>query len=121
MKTLLALIVGFGTSAVTAHAANDDKDFKPLLNGKDLTGWHPRKADAKNYWKIIDGVLVNDLNKGEHGVDLISDAKFWNFTVRYEYQVPDGSNSGFYLRGRHEIQVLGDFQKGKTGKGGNGA
>ena len=66
-------------------------------------------------------MLKNDLQKGAHGTDLISDEKFWNFTVRYEYQVPDGSNSGFYLRGRHEIQILGDYEKGKTAKGSNGA
>jgi hypothetical protein len=41
--------------------------------------------------------------------------------VRYEFQVPDNSNSGFYLRGRHEIQILGDFKNGKVSKGGNGA
>ena len=35
--------------------------------------------------------------------------------------VPDGSNSGFYLRGRHELQILGDFAGGKATKGGNGA
>ena len=51
----------------------------------------------------------------------MTDQKYWNFTVRYEYQVPDDSNSGFYLRGRHEIQILGDFKSGKPGKGGNGA
>ncbi|MGC9036826.1 MAG: 3-keto-disaccharide hydrolase, partial [Verrucomicrobiia bacterium] len=31
------------------------------------------------------------------------------------------SNSGFYLRGRYEIQILGDYKSGKTSKGGNGA
>jgi hypothetical protein len=107
--------------AISASAADDDKGFKPLFNGKDLSGWHVRKENAPNAWKVIDGILVNDLKKGEHGVDLITDAKFWNFTVRYEYSVPDGSNSGFYLRGRHEIQILGDHQKGKAAKGGNGA
>jgi len=35
--------------------------------------------------------------------------------------VPDNSNSGFYLRGRHEIQVLGDYKGGKPSKGSNGA
>ena len=34
--------------------------------------------------------------------------------------MPDNSNSGFYLRGRHEIQILGDFAKGATSAGGNG-
>ena len=70
---------------------------------------------------MADGVLKNTVETGKHGVDLVSDAKFWNFTVKYEYMVPDGSNSGFYLRGRHEIQILGDFASGKPTKGGNGA
>jgi hypothetical protein len=65
--------------------------------------------------------LKNTVNEGEHGTDLVTDKKFMNFTVRYEYQVPDNSNSGFYLRGRHEIQILGDFGKGTTALGGNGA
>ncbi|HET6406885.1 MAG TPA: DUF1080 domain-containing protein [Chthoniobacteraceae bacterium] len=107
--------------AATSLAADDASGFKPLFNGKDLTGWHARKPDAKNAWKVADGALVNDLKPGEHGVDLVTDAKFWNFTVRYEFSVPDGSNSGFYLRGRHEIQILGDHKSGKPGKGGNGA
>ena len=35
--------------------------------------------------------------------------------------MPYNSNSGFYLRGRHELQILGDHAKGKPSKGGNGA
>jgi hypothetical protein len=107
--------------AVPAFAADDEKEFKPLFNGKDLTGWHLRNPKATSYWKVVDGVLVNDLQKAQHGVDLITDQKFWNFTVRYEYSVPDDSNSGFYLRGRHEIQIFGDHKAGKPAMGGNGA
>lgn len=119
MKALAA----FALLSLTAigFAADDDKDFKPLFNGKDLTGWHLRRPDGHNSWTIEDGVLKNTVAKGEHGTDLVGDPKFWNFTVRYEYMVPDGSNSGFYLRGRHEIQILGDYASGKPSKGGNGA
>ncbi|MEA3207398.1 MAG: hypothetical protein QOE70_455 [Chthoniobacter sp.] len=117
MKALLLL----ASAALAASAFAADSDFKPLFNGKDLTGWHLRKPDGHSAWKVEDGILKNDLPAGAHGVDLVTDAKFWNFTVRYEYQVPDGSNSGFYLRGRHEIQILGDFKTGKPALGGNGA
>jgi hypothetical protein len=117
LRSTLPVLFAMSTFA----AAADDKDFKPLFNGKDLTGWHVRKPDANNAWKVVDGILLNDLKTGDHGVDLVTDAKFWNFTVRYEYSVPDGSNSGFYLRGRHEIQILGDHKSGKPAKGGNGA
>lgn len=104
-----------------AFAADEEKDFKPLFNGKDMAGWHVRKPESHNAWKVEDGVLKNVLGAKEHGVDLVTDAKFRDFTVRYEYMVPDGSNSGFYLRGRHEIQILGDYASGKVAKGGNGA
>ena len=104
-----------------AFAADDETGFTPLFNGKDMAGWHVRKPDAHNAWKVEDGVLKNVLGTGEHGVDLVTDTTFKDFTVRYEYQVPDGSNSGFYLRGRHEIQILGDYKSGKVAKGGNGA
>ena len=119
MKLLIAFAFAL-TAATSAFAADDDKDFRPLFNGKDLTGWHLRNPNGHNSWKVEDGLLKNVVNKGEHGTDLVGDAKFWNFTVRYEYQVPDGSNSGFYLRGRHEIQILGDYAGGKVAKGGNG-
>lgn len=115
MKLLTTLIA---LTAATCFAADDG--FTPLFNGKDLTGWHLRNEKGHNSWKVEDGILKNIVNKGEHGTDLVGDKKFWNFTVRYEYQVPDGSNSGFYLRGRHEIQILGDFKGGKADKGGNG-
>ncbi len=120
MKRTLSLLTALALSATFAFAA-DEAGFVPLFNGKDTTGWHLRRKDGHNSWTIDGGVLKNTVNKGEHGTDLVTDKKFWNFTVRYEFQVPDNSNSGFYLRGRHEIQILGDFKGGKTAKGGNGA
>ena len=95
--------------------------FKPLFNGKDLAGWRLRNPDGKASWSAQNGVLVNALAKGEHGTDLVSEDSFWNFSVRFEYQVPKGSNSGFYLRGRHEIQILEDAGQRKLSPGGNGA
>lgn len=120
MKRTFSLLTALALSATFAFAA-DEAGFVPLFNGKDTTGWHLRRKDGHNSWTIDGGVLKNTVNKGEHGTDLVTDKKFWNFTVRYEFQVPDNSNSGFYLRGRHEIQILGDFKGGKTSKGGNGA
>jgi hypothetical protein len=119
MKRSFALLAALTLSTGLAMAA--DAGFVPLFNGKDTTGWHLRRKDGHNSWSVADGVLKNTVNQGEHGTDLVTDKKYWNFTVRYEFMVPDGSNSGFYLRGRHEIQILGDFKNGKPAKGGNGA
>jgi hypothetical protein len=99
----------------------DAEGFRPLFNGKDTTGWKLRNPNGHNSWTVEDGVLKNTVNKGEHGTDLVTQDKFWNFTVRYDFMVPDNSNSGFYLRGRHEIQILGDYKSGTPSRGGNGA
>src|SRR6185295_17390303 len=116
----------FSALAVVVSIANvvraaDEKDFRPLFNGKNTEGWHLRNANGHNSWTVEDGVLKNTVKSGEHGTDLVTDQKFWNFTVKYEYQVPDNSNSGFYLRGRHELQILGDFAKGTNSINGNGS
>ena len=105
-----------------ALCAADEEGFRPLFNGKDTSGWHLRHAEGRNSWSVEPGgILKNTVTKGLHGTDLVTDEKFWNFTVRYEYMVPDKSNSGFYLRGRHELQILGDYASGKAALGGNGA
>lgn len=120
MKRILllgaALVLATGLTVAAADAG-----FSPLFNGKDTTGWRLRNPNGHNSWTVENGVLKNTVNKGEHGTDLVTDQKFWNFTLRYEFQVPDGSNSGLYLRGRHELQILGDYKSGKPEMGGNGA
>ncbi|MSU56815.1 MAG: DUF1080 domain-containing protein [Pedosphaera sp.] len=117
-RTLLTLGLALSLVAVIRAA---DEGFRPLFNGKDTAGWHLRNPAGHNSWKVEGGVLKNTVNQGEHGTDLVTDGKFWNFTVKYEYMVPDDSNSGFYLRGRHELQILGDFAKGTNAINGNGS
>jgi hypothetical protein len=82
-------------------------DAIELFNGKDLSGWHPRHPSQTNLWKAIDGVLVNH----GKGSDLVTDARFEDFTLHIEVKYPKGSNSGIYLRGRHEVQVQDDYGK----------
>jgi hypothetical protein len=75
-------------------------DPEPLFNGKDLTGWEPI-GPAASHWKVEDGLLVNTA----HGANLKSSRKFEDFKVHYEVNCPDDGNSGFYLRGRYEVQI----------------
>ena len=94
--------------------------FKALFNGVDLDGWAFRNPKGLKSWSAQNGMLVNEIPSGKHGTDIVSDSKFRDFTVRYEYMIPAGSNSGFYLRGRHEIQILDDYKNGTPKPGGNG-
>jgi uncharacterized protein len=108
-------------TANTISAAEKKDGFKLLFDGKTMNGWKYRRDDGKRSWSVQNGMLVNTLGKDEHGTDLLTEEKFRDFTVRFEFQVPPNSNSGFYLRGRHEIQVFDDYKSGKPTAGGNGA
>ncbi len=117
--TLLAALALLALTRTAVAAEADAEGFRPLFNGKDLTGWKLRNPNGTKSWSVKDGVLINTVEKDVHGTDLVTEGKFWNFTVRYDYKVPAGANSGFYLRGRHEIQILDDYKTGKPGTHGN--
>jgi len=85
-----------------------------LFNGKDLTGWELLEENATNGWKVVDGILVNDpVHKaGEQQVhygNLRTTNTFEDFNLKLEVNVPKGSNSGIYLRGIYEVQVLDSY------------
>ncbi|HUO28168.1 MAG TPA: DUF1080 domain-containing protein [Bryobacteraceae bacterium] len=76
-----------------------------VFNGHDLSNWHGMTADRSHGWSVADGIL-----KGNGAAtDLISNDKFWNFTLHVEYRTPPHSNSGIGLRGRYEVQILEDY------------
>ena len=74
---------------------------EPLFNGKDLTGWEPIGNPADSHWTVEDGLLVNTA----HGANLKSTRTFEDFKLHFEVNCPDDGNSGFYLRGRYEVQI----------------
>lgn len=86
-------------------------DAVPLLNGRDLSGWKLSNPKKKNGWSMQDGVLVNATPKqdfgayGEYG-NLITGQLFTDFQLMLEYNVPANGNSGIYLRGMYEAQVV---------------
>jgi len=76
-----------------------------LFDGKSLSRWKAFHPERLNQWSVRDGVLRNS-----KGADYVaSNQTFWNFKLRLEYRVPQDSNSGIGLRGRYELQILGDY------------
>jgi hypothetical protein len=70
-----------------------------LFNGKDLTGW--KASGTTNQWEVRNGILTSPRS----GSNLISEQKFTDFKLHVEFRYQKGSNSGVYLRGRHEVQI----------------
>jgi hypothetical protein len=71
-----------------------------LFNGVDLTGWHVVQGD--NHWEVVDEVLRNVKTGG----NLVTDQTFSDFQLQLEFRYAKQGNSGVYLRGRYEVQVL---------------
>lgn len=123
IKYALGLEKGNDAAVSTDYSISREEKregFKPLFNGTNLDGWKLRNKDGKASWSVQNGNLVNSFGKDEHGTDLVSAEKFKDFVIRYEYQVPKGSNSGLYLRGRHEIQITDDGDRKAGAPGSNG-
>jgi hypothetical protein len=86
-----------------------------LFNGKDLTGWKLTDESLKNGFSVIDGVLENNPAQVEgqphitYG-NLRTEQVFKDFNLKLEVNVPTGSNSGVYLKGMYEIQVLDSYK-----------
>jgi hypothetical protein len=81
-----------------------------LFNGKDQEGWTLTNPEQTNGWKVVDGVLINDPVRPEDGTrvsfgNLRTLDEFEDFNLKIEVNIPEGSNSGVYLRGIYEVQV----------------
>ena len=119
------------------HAAGADAG-KPTVepfNGKDLTGWHTKGDPKRSHWTVGTASLDPTdpaklravpggkelINAGAHGLDLYSDAKFGDAVIELEVMVPRKSNSGIYVMGEYEIQILDSYGRKKLGMGDMGA
>jgi hypothetical protein len=83
------------------------REGKPvaLLNGKDLAGWRGVEPNRQLGWTVKDGILAST----GRTANLMSEQKFWNFTLHVEYRLSEHSNSGIGLRGRYEVQIVDDY------------
>ncbi len=120
---------------VAAPAPAEDKaseEFKTaptgaivLFDGKDLSSWIGRKGNAAA-WKVTDGYVECIPGKG----DIVTKEKFGpDFQLHVEFWVPlvpnakgqARGNSGVFLQGRYEIQILDSYMNDTYANGSCGA
>ncbi len=120
------------TALTSLHAADTQRVCEPF-NGKDLAGWKTvapqgsqwvvglAKLDPANPARLIVTEAAADkgefINREAHGVDIYSEQEFGDCTVNVEVMVPKGSNSGIYLMGNYEVQVLDSWGREQVGPG----
>ena len=79
----------------TAHLAGAAGKWRPLWDGKTLSGWH---TTGKGEWKVEQGAIhgTHAQSEKEFG-HLVTDEVQKDFTVRLKYKAISG-NSGLYFR-----------------------
>jgi hypothetical protein len=137
-------ILQMGAAAFTARAFASGTDslkdapfsaadgWQPLLNGRDLSGWHSELGwhgvAGRTEWytttavswsdanpKVLTatpapgGIIVNGVQT--HTTNLVADRKFGDIELYVEFMVSKDSNSGVYLHGLYEVQILDSYGK----------
>ena len=146
MLSVRSLFAGLLALALPAVALADEptlpKGFKPIFNGKDLSGWHgwaihekggspadlakakPEEGakllekwneDAKKHWSAKDGELINDGN----GAYLASDASYGDYELIIDYKTVAKADSGIYLKTGPQVQIWDSTDKSKFPIGGD--
>lgn len=111
---------GVATANATLSAPSD---AIVLFDGKDLSAWESPKGGPAR-WTVHDGVFTVDKKTG----DIQTKQRFENFQLHIEWQIPENitgtsqarGNSGVYLQGLYEIQILDSYNSetyvnGQTG------
>ncbi|HJT76311.1 MAG TPA: DUF1080 domain-containing protein, partial [Gemmataceae bacterium] len=89
-----------------------DKPFVSLFNGRNLTGWTALNGQPAR-WRVVGGALEVVPGTG----DIKTTREFGpDFRLRAEFRIPSmpakrgqaRGNSGIYLQGRYEIQIVDD-------------
>ncbi len=121
MKNIICIIA---IMAVTSSAIAEDK-FRPMFNGKDLTGWNT----TGNWVVEKDNIITLKPRQGESGWQrykdyLTTDRKYGNFVLDLEFKFNAKGNSGVFMRvgdlkdhvkSGFEVQILDTHGKQKFG------
>lgn len=81
------------------------------LLAKGLKDWSLENKYKKNGWSFDAGILINETPKtdfsayGEYA-NLLSKRNFYDFELTIDYNIGAGGNSGIYLRGAYEVQIV---------------
>lgn len=101
-----------GSSGSAGAAGGVDK--LTLFDGKDLSQWKSRNGGGNAPWQVMDNAFSVVPNSG----DIETRESFGDVQLHVEFWIPktpttneeqDRGNSGIYLQGRYEVQVLDSY------------
>lgn len=128
LPVALAVILGAGI-ARGLPLADEQSAWIELFNGKNLQGWRVQEPAQNSRWTVGTAALdprnphrlivlsggnelinpvdpVKVISAHGQGVDIYTDRKFADAVLEVEVMVAEDSNSGIYLMGEYEVQVM---------------
>jgi hypothetical protein len=109
----------------TLRFAKPPRGAVVLFDGRDTSAWRHRDSKLPVAWRVVDGSLEVQPGAG----DIMTAREFADCRLHVEFNLPlipeaksqARANSGVYLQGRYEIQILDSFHNETYPKGGVGA
>ncbi|HEX4792424.1 MAG TPA: DUF1080 domain-containing protein [Humisphaera sp.] len=133
------MIVGL---AGALRAADEADQGELLFNGKDFTGWKFSNKQTE-VWKVVStakydekdpnqlqttgdgsdgkGLMFRLQHEEGYGANPFTEKKFGDCQVHVEFMIPKKANSGVYLMGQYEVQILSDYDTNNLGMHNTGA
>ena len=126
-STLAFVLVATAALSTVAAEKESEAGFKPLFNGKDLSGW----AGRPQHWSVEDGAITGRTTK-EHPAEgnnflIWKDGTVSDFELRLSYKIVPNNDKGFANSGiQYRSKDFGnfvvggyqaDFEAGKTYSG----
>lgn len=138
MKQTPSLIIALGVVVFLIDLTGCQSSSMSPFNGTDLNNWQVKGDPAKSKWvvgiakmssenpktltaKPGKGEMINLAKEHGDSLDIYSREKFGDCHIELELMVPANSNSGIYVMGEYEIQVLDSYGKEEMGPGDMGA
>jgi hypothetical protein len=112
VKRILAgaavLITGAATLSAQARAnvltaAEIKAGWHLLFDGKSVAGWRGYQTDTvPAAWHVVDGVLTKTVGTG----DIMTQATYQDFELRFDWKLGSGGNSGVFYRATNEFEHI---------------
>jgi hypothetical protein len=85
-----------------------------IFDGKSLKGWHNyNKSGPVKSWEVEDGALVClGTAKDASGGDIVTDKKYTDFELKWDWKVDKGSNSGVLYHVQEGQKWHGTYETG---------
>ncbi len=127
LQKILALIAVAGTVPLSAQNILPLTDLSFFEAPPSGTTWKIAGGANADFTKKANlkttpgtGVLANVTDFNNTGHDLVSNLKHGDMDLELDYMMATGSNSGIYLQGRYEIQLLDSWGNVNPKAGDNG-